>query len=173
MKKLVARLIIATVVVVVLLLMAGTVARARKVNETAERVRTLPDFTFPTVEGGLFSSTEITKGPLLITYFHPECEHCQYEISSLFESDLLDGNLKVVLVSYACRTRIKEFMQQFNTERDTLLWVLSDTSLAFREIFGTEIIPSNFIYDKNLELVKVLKGEIRTETILKYLRSDH
>lgn len=171
MKKLAARLTVALIFLAVLLLTAGIMRKAGKANEIAERVKNLPDFTFPNIDGSLFNSTKITEGPLLVAYFHPECEHCQYEISSLFESNLLDGNLKVVLVSYADRDRIMEFMKPFNVEHHTLLWVLSDTALAFREIFGTEIIPSNFIYDKDLQLVKVLKGEIRTETIIKCLES--
>mgnify|MGYP001293317845 CR=1 FL=1 len=171
MKKIAARLTIVLILLAVLLLTAGIVRKVAKVNEIADRINILPDFTFPTVDGQLFSSTEITKGPLLVTFFHPECEHCQYEISSLFEKNVFKENIKVILVSYAGRTAIKTFMDQFNTENDTTLWVLSDTSLSFREIFGTEIIPSNFIYDDNLKLVKMLKGEVRTETILKYLES--
>ncbi len=171
MKKKLARLSIVLILLAVLLLTVGIVRKAGEVNEMAERLKILPDFTFPLVEGGLFSSSEITRGPLLVTYFHPDCEHCQYEISSLFESNFLDGNTKVVLVSFAGPARISKFMEQFHTEYDTLLWVLSDTSMGFREIFGTEMIPSNFIYDENLRLVKELKGEVRTETIFKYLRS--
>lgn len=171
MKKTVARLTVALILLTLLMLTAGIVKKAGKANEIAKRVKTLPDFTFPDVKGRLFSSSEITKGPLLITYFHPECEHCQYEISSLFKSNFLDGNTKVVLVSIAGPEMIREFIEQFKAENDTLLWVLSDTIMDFREIFGTEIIPSNFIYNENLELVKMMKGEIRTEAILKYLRN--
>lgn len=172
MKKIIAGLTVVIILIAVLLLTAGIAIKAGKAKEMTERVKTLPDFTFPNIEGGLFSSSEITRGPLLVTYFHPECEHCQYEISSLFESNFLDGTVKAVLVSYAGPARIREFIDQFKTDNDTLLWVLSDTSMIFREIFGTDIIPSNFIYDENLRLVKALKGEIRTETIIKYLRGD-
>lgn len=171
MKKTVARLTVALILLAVIMLTAGIIRKAGTANEIAERIKTLPDFTFPNVNGDLFISSEITRGPLLVTYFHPECEHCQSEISSLFESNFLDGNIKVVLVSYADPGRIREFMDQFKTEYDTMLWVLSDTLMDFREIFGTEIIPSNFIYDENLRLVRDLKGVIRTETILKQLRS--
>ena len=171
MKRIAARLIIGVFILLGLLLITSIAIKVGKANETAERIRKLPDFSFSTINRGLFNSGNIEKGPLLITYFHPECEHCQYEISSLFESNIHEGNMKLVLVSYAGCSQLRIFMQQFNYENDTLLWVLSDTSLSFGEIFGTEVIPSNFIYDENLELIKVLKGEIKTETILKYLRS--
>jgi len=169
MKKTIARLTVALILLAVLLLTAGIVRKAGRANEIAERVKNLPDFAFPNIEGGLFSSDEITKGPLLVTYFHPECDHCQYEISSLFKSNILDGNTKVVMVSFAGPEMTRAFTEKFKTVNDTLLWVLSDTSMDFREIFGTDVIPSNFIYDENLRLVKALKGEIRTETIFKYL----
>ena len=170
MKKIISRLLLSAIAVAVLLLTAGIVTRSAKANKIAERLRTLPDFTIPSIDGSHFSSREITSGPLLITYFHPECEHCQYEISSLFESNVLDGSVNVVLVSYAGRSQIESFMRQFDGEGDTLLWVLCDTAFTFRETFATEVIPSNFIYDENLRLVKALKGEVKSEALLKYLR---
>jgi hypothetical protein len=51
--------------------------------------------------------------------------------------------------------------------------VLSDTAFIFSELFRTDVIPSNFIYNKDLKLVKALRGETTIETITKYLQSDN
>lgn len=64
-------------------------------------------------------------------------------------------------------------MQQFDIKNDSIFTVLSDTAFVFSEIFRTDVIPSNFIYNEDLRLVKVLKGETTIETITKYLGSDN
>jgi peroxiredoxin len=171
MKKVISRLLLSAIIIILLLLTAGIVTRASRAREQMDRLDTLPDFTIPSIDGSIFRSCEISTGPLLVTYFHPECEHCQYEISSLFESNIPEGNVKVVLISYAGRFQIETFMKQFDIKNEAPLWVLCDTAFVFREIFGTEIIPSNFIYDKDLRLVRALKGEVKSETLIKYLGS--
>jgi peroxiredoxin len=173
MKKVISGLLLSAIIIIVLLLTAAIVTRASRARELGERLETLPDFTIPSIDGSIFRSSEILTGPLLVTYFHPECEHCRYEISSLLESNIAEGNVKVVLISYAGRTQIVTFMKQFDIKRETPLWVLCDTAFVFRATFGTEIIPSNFIYDKELKLVKVWKGEVKSETLIKYLGSGY
>ena len=78
----------------------------------------------------------------------------------------------VLLVSNASPESIKMFMQQFEFS-DKDFRILTDSKLVFNEIFGIDIIPSTLIYNKNLELVKFQKGEIKMETILKYLDSGN
>ncbi|MCK7540994.1 MAG: TlpA family protein disulfide reductase [Marinilabiliales bacterium] len=138
----------------------------------SERIRSLPDLVLADINGNIFRTDEITSGPLLITYFHPECDHCRYEIASIFSSDLPDCDLRIILVSYADLSQIKLFMEQFDMRDYPLLNVLHDPDLSFREVFGTDVIPSNFIYNKDLQLIKAFRGETTTETILKYLHSS-
>jgi hypothetical protein len=78
----------------------------------------------------------------------------------------------ILLVSHASPESIKIFMQQFSiNDRNTQ--ILCDTSLVFSDIFGTNVIPTNLIYNKDLRLVKLLKGEFKTEAIIKYLGNDN
>jgi hypothetical protein len=46
---------------------------------------------------------------------------------------------------------------------------MTDTAYALADIFSRNVIPSNYIYNKELKLVKALYGEYKIETILKYL----
>ena len=39
-------------------------------------------------------------------------------------------------------------------------------------MYRADVLPSNFIYDKELRLVKVFKGATKAETILKYLNGN-
>lgn len=170
MRKMLTALIIASVSILFLILTGGIINKVVKANETAERIKTLPFFTLGTLEGNMFNSEDLKRGPLLIVYFHPECEYCQYEISSLISNDIQSRGIKVLFVSNARSDSIKRFMKPFDTNSDNL-HILSDTSVVFTEMFGIHSVPVNILYDEKLRLVKIFKGEVKTETILNYLGS--
>jgi peroxiredoxin len=169
MKKRLAKIFIALLVIAFLLLAGGVYSRKIKAENAAHQIEYLPDFTLPSLNGKMFNSGEIASGPILITYFHPECDHCQYEISSILSSNLPEEDLKIILVSPADPDQVKSFVSMFDIKHEYLVWILSDTSHAFSRIFQTEIIPANYIYDKNLHLVKTAKGVITVEAIYKSL----
>jgi len=157
----------------VVLLIAGTITKKNKAENISDRISTLPEFTLPSMDGSIFNSSEISVGPLLVTYFDPECEHCQYEISSLVKSKIPGSGTRILLISYVSSKEIRSFMQQFNVNNDNVFTVLLDTTFIFSELFRTDVIPSNFIYNKDLKLVKTLRGETTIETITKYLQSGN
>ena len=170
MKKILSALIIASISIVFVMLVGGIIVKVVKANDSVERIKTLPSFALSTLEGNIFNSDDLEKGPLLIVYFHPECEYCQYEISSLIENDIQSRGIKVLLVSNAMPESIKRFMEPFDINSGDF-HILSDTTVVFTEMFGSHSVPVNILYDENLRLVKIFKGEVKTDAILNYLIS--
>lgn len=147
----------------------GIIKKTKEKSLIEKRISKLPSFTFTSLDGISFTSDSITGGPILIVRFHPECEHCQYEISEILKSKIPESVNKVLLITSADRNMVIRFLDGFNiSERQSVIPLL-DTVLVFSEIFGDDIVPSNYIYNKDLELIKVLKGEYKIESILKYL----
>jgi hypothetical protein len=151
------------------LLISGVSNKILKVKQINEKIAVLPSFSFSTLAKDDFHSSEIKEGPVLIVRFHPECEHCQYEISQIFKSDIPLVS-KVLLISSDHPDSISKFLCQFNSSYYPSVITLADTTDSFSGIFGKDIIPSNYIYNKELKLVKVLLGEVKIETIHKYLQ---
>jgi cytochrome oxidase Cu insertion factor (SCO1/SenC/PrrC family) len=172
MKRVLMILIPGLFIALALSLTLGIVSKAGRVRRVSERISRLPDFSFSTLDGTCFRSTEIERGPLLIVRFHPECEHCHYEISELIrnQQDLSDG--MILLISYAPADSIKKFLSLFSVSGSGNIIPLTDPFFTFGEIFGTDVVPSNFIYDRELNLVKVLYGEVSSETIIRYMLNE-
>ncbi len=64
---------------------------------------------------------------------------------------------------------VRKFLSQFRLNDYPSVIPLLDTALVFGEIFGNNYVPANFIYDNRHKLVKVFSGEVKTETLFKYL----
>ena len=169
MRKIIQGVILIAFSLSMTLLIAGVIRKILKEKRIDEKMELLPSFSFMTMTRDDFHSSEIKNGPVLIVRFHPECDHCQYEISQIFRSDIPAIVSKALLISSAHPDSISNFLKQFNYSEYSSVVVLADTSDSFGSIFGKDIVPSNYIYNRELKLVKVLSGEVKTETIRKYL----
>lgn len=172
MKKRIGKALLVLVGGLLIFLTGGIMTRKVKAEQAAEKIRTLPVLVLKDIWGNSFSTDQITSGPLLITFFHPECDHCKYEISSLIGTDLIDSQLTALLVSYAKVDDIQSFMQEVGNTDALNMHILHDPDFRMSDLYRADVIPTNFIYDKELRLVKVFKGATKPETILKYLNGN-
>jgi thiol-disulfide isomerase/thioredoxin len=169
MKKIVLYIVILLFVVAATFLILGAVNKLHNQRLIAEKIEKLPAFSFLSLNKSSFSSSEIREGPVLIVHFHPDCEHCQYEISEIFKSDIKESGTKVILITSANPDSVTQFLNKFPNSEYQELITLIDTAYVFGDIFGRYVIPSNYLYDKELNLIDVLYGEFKIETILKRL----
>ncbi len=170
MKRIISALIITIFFITAGLLIFGMTGKVQKNKELEQMIKKLPEFSFMTLNGESFNSADIRSGPVLVVRFHPECEHCRYEISGIMKSDLPLSGAKIILVSNAEKDTVKNFLRQFDLSAYPNIKTLIDPSFKFGELFGSNIIPANFLYNKDLYLIKAFNGEVKTETILKYLK---
>jgi thiol-disulfide isomerase/thioredoxin len=169
MRKIILGSIILVVVSLTLFFVIGIVGKVHKHRLIEDKISRFPTFSFMTLSKKPFYSSEIKDGPILVVNFHPECEHCQYEISEIFKNNVPKSFTKVFLISSAHLDSIRNFLKQFNYTEYKSVIPLVDTSFSFQEIFGKGSIPSSYIYSKKLKLIKAFHGELKTENILNLL----
>jgi thiol-disulfide isomerase/thioredoxin len=172
MRKIILGSVIVVGVLFTSLLVIGIIRKIQNHKLITEKIARFPSFCFMTLSNESFNSTEIKKGPVLVVHFHPECEHCQYEISEILKSNIPTLFSSVILISSAHPDSIIKFLNRLNYSDYASVIPLVDTSYNFESIFGSGIVPSSYIYNKRLNLVKILHGEVKTETIIKCLQES-
>jgi hypothetical protein len=172
MRKIFLGFVITFIVFLAAFLLGGIVRKVQSNELIAENIAKFPAFSFMNLSNESFNSRDIKEGPVLIVHFHPECEHCRYEISEIFRSHIPESFNSVILVSAANPDSIKVFLNQLNFSDFATVIPLADTAYKFEDIFGRGIIPSSYIYNRKLELIKVLHGEVRPQTILNCIQEN-
>lgn len=172
MKKRIGKFLLVLVGGFLIFLISGIITKKVKAEQAAEKIRTLPALVMKDIRGNSYNTDQITSGPLLITFFHPECDHCKYEISSLISTNLIDSQLTILLVSYAKVDDIQSFMQEVGDTEALNMHILHDPDFRMSDLYSADVLPSNFIYNEKLELVKVFRGATKPETIMKYLNEN-
>lgn len=164
------KILLGTVVVVIVIfgsyLGNGIIRKVQNHKILTEKIAKFPSFSFLTLSNEYFNSSEITKGPVLVLHFHPECEHCQWELAEIFKSHIPESFSKVLLISSAQPDSILKFLNRFHYTDYPSVIPLVDSSYNFEQFFGSALVPSSYVYDSKLNLIKLLSGEVKTEAIL-------
>lgn len=150
-------------------LVTGIISKTHRIKAVRERIKTFPSFSMITINDSVFESIRILKGPILLIFFHPECEHCQYEIADLFKHWDFINDSQVILISNAEKRVQEDFFKKLKLNEYHNLSILIDKEYKFKDFFGTESVPTTFIYNRNLKLLKYFLGEVKMESVLKYL----
>ena len=142
-------------------------------KEIEYRIQTLQHCSFKTLTGkeiylDQFDSTQ----PTIIIYFHPDCEHCQYEAKEIgfHASELIIANMVMITPDDSIQ-RIEKFAAINHLWELNNFELLRDTKQAFKKYFGTAKVPSIFIY-KNDQLLKKYSGETKIDAILSTINNN-
>ena len=162
-------LVLVTAAIVFAILISGIVKKVQHKRDSIEIIRTLPYFNLKRVNGNEFNSDEVRQGPLLIVFFHPECEHCRYEIDDLITLFNNYGDLTSILISHAPLRVIHEYIEKTGLHDSDRLVILSDEELIARELFSIENVPTTLIYNRDLMLLRRFDGEVKSVAISKCL----
>ena len=146
---------------------------AKKEAET--RIQTLPNVEFVSLTGDLVDlhSFDKTK-PLVIIYFHPECEHCQYEAKEIGQNAKAFEHCQLVMITRDDSIqRVNDFISKYNLFEVDNIEILLDNKNQFKKTFGKALIPSVYIYDKSQKLKKQYLGETKQEAIISEIENEH
>lgn len=168
MRKIIKYLVIVTIGFVVAYLIAQVISKYNEKKEVEIRIQTLPDVTFTSVFGDSISLKDFdSTRSLILIYFHPECEHCQYEAKEIgLRADEFNDCQLVMITPDDSLPRIEKFCEQYHLQEVDNLEVLLDQKGKFERSFGKAVLPSVYIYDKGQKLKKQFLGETKPEAIV-------
>ncbi len=150
----------------------STIKKVNSSQSIKEHIKYFPRFILKSINDTLFNSETITKGPVIIIFFHPGCEHCQYEIKEITTDEYLIDKTHIILVSNAPDDEIKKFYYDNELDKYQKITLLIDSSYKLSDIFGLRSVPLTCIYSKELILVKYFKGEVKPDAIVKILTDN-
>ncbi len=142
---------------------------SRKVKkEIGNQIQTLQHCSFESLCGKEICIDEYNPAkPTVIIYFHPECEHCQYEASEIGKSsDQFEKANMILVTSDDSTLRIEAFAMKYHLWEVDNLTILIDRKRHFINYFGTTVVPSIFIYGPDRKLLKIWKGEVQMKAVI-------
>lgn len=151
-------------------MLAIIVKKVKHKNALTEQIQSIPKFSFTHVlNQNSYTNDSLCAGKAtLIIFYNSECEYCQSEAEQVSKQIDNFRDYQILMISYETRETILAFREKYKLISPVITF-LQDSEYQFDDIFGNSPIPTSFIYNKNQALVKQFKGEVKTETLIKYL----
>ncbi len=173
MKKLLKILIISIFVTLVGFMGYKVITKIRKKNQVAQNIKNIPKFVYQNTKGGVYSNQNLKENTAtLFIYFNTECEFCNEETQMIQDNIAKFKDIQIVFISFEKVEKIVDFAQKYKLDKYDKVTFLCDNKLSFSTTFDVQSLPCLVLYDKNNNLIEKIKGQTKTETILKKFASS-
>jgi peroxiredoxin len=166
-KKVVILSIILLIVGLPVFLLYKTVREKQQIKDA---YNSIPDFKMTDLQGGIYTSQLLNNNKsTLFLFFDPDCENCREEFEQIkqYRDSLQDCNM--VFVSILSRDDVQKFICEMNFQLSENMAFLLDSQAKLFCRMDVRIIPATLIYNRNSVLIKRYSGQVKAETLIKYL----
>lgn len=151
-------------------LVYSIITKLENKSDVAKTLQTIPKFHFKTLDNNDFENKDLSSNnPIIFIYFNTECDFCHHEAQSISENIILFKEIELLFVSTQEPEIIKQFAIKHNLLNQPNITFLNDKTHLFADRFDANSIPFLLIYDRDQNLIKKHKGQLKPEAILKLL----
>lgn len=164
-------LIIVVLLAAMFLFVMSTCQSYKNKKEGITKIQTLQHLCMESLNGGQVCIDGFNPDqPTVIIYFHPECEHCQYEAQEMGKQPQKFKMANMIMITGDDSTkRVEDFAIKYRLWEVDNLAILLDRKDHFKKQFGASVIPSLFIYGSDKKLLKMYKGEVQMKVIIQII----
>jgi peroxiredoxin len=132
---------------------------------------TIPAFKVIMPDSTWFTNTDLPKGkPVIITYFNPECGHCQLEAKEIADHKDKFKDAFMLFVSFQQLPDIKAFAEQFHLDTLSNFRFARDPVYFLPAFFRVEFTPYNALYGKDGKLYKTYPMGMNVKEVTDWLK---
>ncbi|WP_221391714.1 thioredoxin fold domain-containing protein [Dyadobacter sp. NIV53] len=141
-------------------------------SQASVGTRKIAPFKMQLTNGQQYTSAQLAKGPVVLIYFSPDCDHCQDFTKDLIKNYAVVANKQVIMVTFQAMDMLKPFVTQYNLNKYLNFKVGTEgTSYIVQHYYQIRSFPYIAIYDKSGNLVKTYEGEQPHAEIFKTLKA--
>ena len=144
--------------------------KVRQNQQTKEAYHSIPSFQLPDLQGNIISNKSLqTNKSTLFLFFDPECGNCEEEFLQIKKHQDFLLDCQMVFISTLPEDLILNFLERIDFQPTANMFVLCDKEAKLLKTMNVKGVPSTLIYDKNGKLIKNYAGQVKVETLIKYL----
>lgn len=131
---------------------------------------TVPPFTLLQADSTKFTKDQLKKGPVLLMFFSPGCDHCQHQMEDMMKKIDEFKHTQIVLATYEKMEDMVEFISFFELAKHPNVRIGRDEKFFLPPFFKIQSLPYLAAYDKKGDLVNTWQGNVPVDTLLKALQ---
>jgi thioredoxin-related protein len=163
------------IVLVILLIIIGLSVfliynKVLKNQEIKDAYSSIPSFQIPNLQGNIVTEKSLSpEKSTLFLFFDPECGNCEEEFLQIKAKRDSLPDCQMFFVSTLPADTILNFLERIDFQPTENMFFLCDSKAEISETMNVKGVPSALIYDKTSKLIKFYAGQVKAETLIKYL----
>jgi len=134
-----------------------------------KRFPTVPPFSLLQADSSLLTKAQLKKGPVIVMFFSPSCDHCQHQVSDMLKRMEEFKNTQFVLATYQPFEEMVEFIATYELAKYPNIKVGRDEKFVLPPFYHIQSLPYLAIYNKKGDLVNTWQGNVPVDELLKAL----
>jgi len=146
---------------------------SRPVFDPQGRLMRLPEFSFPLINAdGVCSPNLFHKGPVVVVYFGPDCEHCRKLAKEVAAQQPPLSSINWVFVTRAPVEEARAYIEESGLKGHSSVYFCRDEQARFYHFFGEMYIPSIYVFDSDRKYLQSLHQNTSVDDILGVLNGE-
>lgn len=142
-------------------------------NDTSypyKKFPTVPPFTLLQADSTKFTKDQLKKGPVLLMFFSPGCDHCQHQMEDIMKKIEEFKHTQLVLATYEKFEDMLEFIKYFELAKHDNIKIGRDEKFFLPPFYHMQSLPYLAAYNKKGDLVDTWQGNVPVDTLVKALQ---
>jgi len=150
------------------LFLAVTLASLSLFSQVAKNNGKIAPFEITTADGGSFKASQLKKGPVMLMYFSPECDHCRHFTKEMLEKHKSFAGEQIVMVTFLPADEVKHFSEEFKLPSyHNIITGTEGKTFLVRNYYNVTQFPFVVLYDKEGKQIKVFSSRPDVDDVIK------
>ena len=126
----------------------------------------LPELEYLTQNGKNYLKPDSGQ-VMLVMLFHPDCEHCEYQLNRFNDQSEKLDSMSLVLLTTDQKIFVNDKIKTWPvlSQLNNVGWGIVERN-HFKDLFGSFAYPSSYIFNQSGILSHKIRGEVKIEKLL-------
>lgn len=153
------------------LLLAMTFASLTLFCQTAKNNGRIAPFEITLGDGSSFKASQLKKGPVMLIYFSPECDHCRHFTQEMLKKYKDFAGEQIVMVTFLPADEVQHFSEEFKlSSYHNVIAGTEGKTFVVRNYYNVTQFPFVVLYNKEGKQVKVFSSRPDVDDVIKTIK---
>ena len=139
--------------------------------QTAKNNGSIAPFDITLADGSSFKASQLKKGPVMLVYFSPECDHCRHFTKEMLEKHKSFAGEQIVMVTFLPADEVKHFSEEFKLPSyHNIIAGTEGKTFVVRNYYNVTQFPFVVLYNREGKQVKIFSSRPDVDDIIKAIK---
>lgn len=140
-------------------------------SQTTKNNGKIVPFEITLADGSSFKASQLKKGPVMLIYFSPECDHCRHFTKEMLEKAKSFAGEQIVMVTFLPVDEVKHFSEEFKLPSyHNIKAGTEGKTFVVRNYYNVTRFPFVALYNKEGKQVKLFSNSPSVDDVLKVIK---